>query len=1112
MIDRDQRERQMNDPSTDGRRISLRLFGGPILEVGGEPVRLSSYQACLLSVVYGHGGDGISRARVIDFLWNEMDGPKQRHRLSQLIYGLKRKAGTDVILPLPLDRLTSGGDDVACDLVLFHRHLEEQRLLEASSILGRPFLPLVDPAPTNEFDRWATSLPLTLRSTAARRVAALAAKAKQDNDWPEVARATEAALALDPESETNLRQLMHALSMAGRQREALAAFDAFSAVENGGGRRDVDPTTSALRDRIEDTADDQPFGVLNGHARPSQDARMCGRDDELAGILSHITGGASHGLTLHLISGEVGMGKTRLVSEVLQRARLQEFEVLTANCSELEQAIPLNAVLDCLRGPRVREVVRGLNDPWRAVMMSLLPEFREEGEPDVPPPYVRPGSVPRRLYEAIQMVVSELTSERPMIMAVDNFQWADETSVSVLEFMTRRWRGGSLMLILSYRPTTHVEETAATRFLGAQETSREAIRTHLEELPRKPSLELVQELTSKQGIDDGMREDLAVLGCGNPFFLIELTQEHLAGRLERPRGPEVPNLPVSVRQIITERLRALRPAAMELLATLAVLGREARLSTLAALTNQTTGELLDWIEELERMRLVTTTATHVRLRHDLIQYTVYSELSTVRRAMLHSRIAEHLSVNADKAADELAIHFDRAGDQEQALKYALAAARRAEDSGAISEAINYLTIARRNAESDPRDHDVLGRLAHLHYLHRRRSEAAPLLELAAKRYREAGELEKALKAEVERIDVLALDSSLEPRDLLLELDHLRDEAEAKRYWEVLALALDVAVLMLERMGAPDRIRDVLGEASRVGRRGSSRATCEVKLTEVYHILHGDPDLGLRSAREAVALAEAEGFVDLLFGCRVRLITALMAHGLLETTEGREAVTSADTLAERSGDLHLKCLLQINLGVWALDIGELDRARSRFLQAQQLVSGLDRIRTGILLNLNLGELSLLENETDEALAYFDRADELLAQSPNQRHAWIRQAGPGLAALRRGDLQEADTREQRLPPLPSDWVIDPTLTILFLARQMERRGQRKEALELLSSTADAVRDRWVTHSIRLNLEAIPRMAKVDPSQARARALEVLGVAKGLNLEKRVEELNRLIERVQ
>lgn len=1102
----------MSDLGTNGQRISLKLFGGPILEVGGEPVRLSSYQACLLSIVYGHGGDGVSRSRVIDLLWDEMDGPRQRHRLSQLIYRLKRKTGTDVILPFPLDRLGASSDEVTCDLASFHRLVEEQRLLEASSILGRPFLPLVDPAPTHEFDRWATSLPLTLRSTAARRALSVAAKAKQDNDWPRVAGATEATLALDPGNEAALRQLMHALSMAGRHREALAAFDAFSAGENGGSRRDVDPKTSALRDRIQDTADDQPFGSLSGRARLGQDARMCGRDDELAGILSHITGGASHGLTLHLISGEAGMGKTRLVSEVLQRARLQEFEVLTANCSELEQAIPLNAVLDCLRGPSVKEVVRALNNPWRAVMMSLLPEFREEGEPDVPPPYVRPGSAPRRLYEAIQMVVSELTSERPMIMAIDNFQWADETSVSVLEFMTRRWRGGSLMLLLSYRATTHGGDRAATRFLKAQEISREAIRTHLEELPRKPSLELVQELTSEQGIDDGVTEDLSLLGCGNPFFLIELTEEHLAGRLELPRGPEVPNLPVSVRQIITERLQSLRPAAVELLATLAVFGREAPLSTLTTLTNQTADELLEWIEDLERMRLVTTTATHVRLRHDLIQYTVYSELSTVRRAMLHSRIAEHLSVDADKTADELAIHFDRAGDQEQALKYALAAARSAEDSGAISEAINYLTIARRNAENDPRDHDILGRLAHLHYLHRRRTEAAPLLELSAKRYREAGELEKALKAEVERIDVLTSQTSLSERDLLQELERIETEAKENALWEIVARSIDWRVLMSERAGLPDGVAEALGDAEELFESGPPRVACRAGCTLVFNVFHGDHAAGLSGARRAVDLAKRHGFEDLLFLSYGRLTAALIVRGSLESPEGKQTVSEAQALAERSGDLHLRCLLQLNMGAWLLDIGEIAKARQRFHAAEQVCRNTEHWQDRAKLHLNLGELELFEDELETATSHFKAAREALRNTPNIRYQWITEAGPGLVALKSGDLKEASRREERLPEFPVEWPTDPTVPVLFKARMMERRGRHRDAADLISSVAEQIKDRYVIYWIRLCLAEIPRRAKLDKTRAREKALEVLGVAGALNLQKRVEELNQVIERLQ
>ena len=73
--------------------IQVTLFGGPIVEVDGEAVRLSKYQAYLVALVFGHGREGLSRSKAIELLWNEPDGPEQRHRLSQLLYTLKRKLG-----------------------------------------------------------------------------------------------------------------------------------------------------------------------------------------------------------------------------------------------------------------------------------------------------------------------------------------------------------------------------------------------------------------------------------------------------------------------------------------------------------------------------------------------------------------------------------------------------------------------------------------------------------------------------------------------------------------------------------------------------------------------------------------------------------------------------------------------------------------------------------------------------------------------------------------------------------------------------------------------------------------------------------------------------------
>ena len=86
-----------NAITDDVLRIEVRLFGGPIVLVEGEPIRLSKYQSYLVALVFGHGEEGISRSRLIDYLWDEPDGALQRHRLSQLLLGVKKKCGRQIM-------------------------------------------------------------------------------------------------------------------------------------------------------------------------------------------------------------------------------------------------------------------------------------------------------------------------------------------------------------------------------------------------------------------------------------------------------------------------------------------------------------------------------------------------------------------------------------------------------------------------------------------------------------------------------------------------------------------------------------------------------------------------------------------------------------------------------------------------------------------------------------------------------------------------------------------------------------------------------------------------------------------------------------------------------
>ena len=82
-----------NDPF----RLEIHLFGGPRLLAGGKAIKLSKYQSYLTALVFGHGEEGVSRSRVIEFLWDEPDGLRQRHRLSQLLYTLNSKTDQKIV-------------------------------------------------------------------------------------------------------------------------------------------------------------------------------------------------------------------------------------------------------------------------------------------------------------------------------------------------------------------------------------------------------------------------------------------------------------------------------------------------------------------------------------------------------------------------------------------------------------------------------------------------------------------------------------------------------------------------------------------------------------------------------------------------------------------------------------------------------------------------------------------------------------------------------------------------------------------------------------------------------------------------------------------------------
>ena len=278
-------------------------------------------------------------------------------------------------------------------------------------------------------------------------------------------------------------------------------------------------------------------------------------------------------------------------------------------------------------------------------------------------------------------------------------------------------------------------------------------------------------------------------------------------------------IPVSIRQVLDRRLSQLSPEAERVLGSLSVLSRPIETSALARITQLPGPDCIAGLDQLHQFRFVTGRGGKVVVSHELVRHTFYQSLTDSRRAWLHHRAAKHiLRTRKPVPSDELALHFHRAGSSEEAKTYATEAADHAEASGAVSEALRFLRIAREHSTDPTVVADLIGRMGHLNYKHQNLEEAAPLLELAAQRFRRQGHQAKALRAEVERIDCLAQRGLLPLTECLEELNRLKDETRAVGEWGTHTKALDVEVHRLDHAGHQEAVVSVLREAKRMLRK------------------------------------------------------------------------------------------------------------------------------------------------------------------------------------------------------------------------------------------------------------------------------------------------------
>jgi hypothetical protein len=594
---------------------------------------------------------------------------------------------------------------------------------------------------------------------------------------------------------------------------------------------------------------------------------------------------------LVLISGEPGIGKTRMVEELTTYASLRSALVLWGRCYEGEGAPAYWPWMQVIRAYSVDVDPGALAEvmgPGAADIAQIVSEVRWRLPRLEPPPSVGSEQARFRLFDSVATFLVNASLRKPLIVVLDDLHSADRSSLMLLEFLAPQLGQARLLVVGTYRDTELHSQHPLAQTLAELARVRPPHRIALRGLTR-PQVARYVYMTTRVDPDEALVDLIYAKSEGNPFFVAEIVRLlSTEGRLESAVGEIA--IPEEVRELLERRLAPLSAECREALATAAVIGSEFELRVLQEVSGIRAELLLEALEEAQAARVIAAPAQGgYRFAHVLICQTLVDRLPASRRVRLHRRVGEALerafAGRLEPHLAEIAHHFLEAapaGDVEHALQYATAAAQHAGTRLAYEQAARMYERALRALDLLPADGqrrcDLLLALGEAH--HRAGAHAR-----ARAVFLEAAEVARDLSSS-ERLAQAALGYG-GPRGSFgvvdEELVRLLEEALAvldPRHGRVRARLLARLAMELYFAGAAERRATLVDEALAIARRLDDPATLAYALNARYAALWGPENVSerLAIADEVLELARRAGDHRLAREGRGRRIVALLEIG------------------------------------------------------------------------------------------------------------------------------------------------------------------------------------------------------------------------------------------
>jgi GAF domain-containing protein len=460
---------------------------------------------------------------------------------------------------------------------------------------------------------------------------------------------------------------------------------------------------------------------------------VVGRDDEQQRLLDRWTAAAAGRGGLVLVAGEAGIGKTRLVAELANGAARESATVLWGHCFESDWVPPYAPFVQVLQTMAARpngdHLRVDLGDAAGAVaqlgpgLRRLLPEI-------MPAAPLQPDEERFRLFDAVVQLLVERSARTPLLLCLEDLQWADRGSIDLSRHLARLAAGNRLLVVGTVRDVDIDRSHPLARAFGALRAETDCEVVQLRGLSISAVDRFLAALVDRDLPDDVVKA-VAAETEGNPFFMLELVRDLVeAGKVHRDsdgrwnwaQPAQEVALPRSVREVIADRLTRLSVDANRLLAAAAAFDGPFRLDVAGRLCGISEDRALDAVDET-----VAAGVLHAAegidvytFTHRPIRQTVYASLTPSRRLRLHRRAAEALEQACGGApspaqAGQVAAQYRRSAGlpgAERGAGFAIAAAAHAESTGAYDDAAQFLRTALDLIPAgDARRPRLLGRLA-----------------------------------------------------------------------------------------------------------------------------------------------------------------------------------------------------------------------------------------------------------------------------------------------------------------------------------------------------------------------------------------------------------------